>query len=384
MLHTPGMLAPCRGPCRCQRCLDAFQYDVCPSPAQHSAPPTGSRVKKAELQGPQHCHYCGSLEHFVRDCTFGSTLERSQQFLLCSEHCFVRRFVVPLHRARTDFSLDNIRDGRIDLAARLVTASLVCSQRLRHNAELWLPFLGDEAPCSMCVTGGLVRGLHPSEHSTATRIRQAIDQRGQGIASGARTSPAADSDAEADANLGSYCLENYDLRGFRFIPGGLDEAVGEALRLARADGTHAPLLLLVQGAPPLPEVLRSLDATSLRDLTVVLGDDRGISDEEIERVKSIGASVAGGGPVLSASLGTGCLLASQCIVIANHYLDGLHDCPSQLWMPSMSAKKRSKQRSKKVHRRSRKPGSLGSWVDDSGGAESDGSSSENMDGATLH
>ena len=200
-----------------------------------------------------------------------------------------------------------------------------------------------------------MRGLHPSEQSTALRIRQAIDERGSGVVAGARPMVAlettddggGDGAGEADGR-DTDALDDYDLRGFRFIRGGLDEAVAEALTLARSDGTHAPLLLLVQDAPPLPEVLRSsLDTNSLRDLVVVLGDDRGIFEDEIERVKAIGASVAGGGPVLSASLGAGCLLASQCVVIANHYLDGLHDCPSQLWTPSLSAKKRSKQRSKK-------------------------------------
>jgi tRNA pseudouridine-54 N-methylase len=378
-LHTPGMLAPCRGPCRCQRCIDAFQYDVCPPPAQHSSEP---KPAKAIVEAaPQHCHYCGSLAHFVRDCKFGATLERSDQFLLCSPQCFARRFIVPLHRARTDFDLQNLREGRIDLASRLVTAAMVCSQRLRHNAELWLPFLGDATPSTLCVTGGLVRGLHPCEQSTASRIRQAIDERGGGIVESASRAAIARQEGDAagaaingasgDASaVDDFKLDDYDVRGFRFIRGGLDEAVVEALTLARADGTPAPLLLLVQGAPPLPTVLGELDIETLRDIVIVLGDDRGIFDDEIERVTALGSTVAGGGPVLKASLGTGCLLASQCVVIANHYLDGLHDCPSQLWTPSMEAKKRSKQRAKKVkkglgHRKPGRPASVGGWANDS-------------------
>jgi tRNA pseudouridine-54 N-methylase len=330
--------------------------------------------------GPQHCHYCGSLEHFVRNCTFGATLERNNQFLLCSPQCFTRRFIVPLHRARTDFDLSNIREGRIDLASRLVTAALVCSQRLRHNAELWLPFLGDATPSTLCVTGGLVRGLHPSEHSTAARIRQAIDERGAGIVESASQGAVARQEGEAPngtlngpggnaAEVDGGKLDDYDVRGFRFIPGGLDEAVVEALTLARADGALAPLLLLVQGAPPLPAVLEGLDVGSLRDIVVVLGDDRGIFEDEIERVTALGSTVGGGGPVLKASLGTGCLLASQCVVIANHYFDGLHDCPSQLWTPSMEAKKRSKQKATRVKKgQGNKPGrppSVGGWANDS-------------------
>lgn len=109
----------------------------------------------------RHCNFCGSTKHLMRGCTMGSSLAREHQFLRCGTAlpmpCFVRRFVVPLHRARADFDLDDLREGRIDLAARLVVAALVCSQRLRHNTQLWLPLLGDAEPLTLCVTGGLVR-----------------------------------------------------------------------------------------------------------------------------------------------------------------------------------------------------------------------------------
>lgn len=242
-----------------------------------------------------------------------------------------------------------------------------------------MPFLGDNEPVSLCVTGGLVRGLHPSELSTATRVRDALDQRG------------------IEENLAAVpaCELDYDLRGFRFIAGGLETAVTAALGLARQDGSQAPLLLLLQGYPSLPEVLapyttrehadsggrvlqgddESALHPSLRDLVIVLGDDRGISEEEVERVKHIGAEVGGGGPVLCASLGTGCLLASQCIVIANHYLDAIHDCPSQLWQPSLDAKKRGRQRRKKASRRHSGKMSISGWSSSSS-EDDDASASE--------
>ena len=87
-----------------------------------------------EAQGPTHCTYTPSAHqpraccthrvpwHHRRGCTMGSSLAREQQFLRCGTTlplpCFVRRFVVPLHRARADFALDDLREGRIDLAAR--------------------------------------------------------------------------------------------------------------------------------------------------------------------------------------------------------------------------------------------------------------------------
>ena len=111
-------------------------------PAFYAAPTaTGGRLPPAAAHGwaayrgsgppkaktIRHCNFCGSTAHLMRGCSFGSSLAREQQFLRCDKcpgaptsQCFVRRFVVPLHRARADFALDDLREGRIDLAARLV------------------------------------------------------------------------------------------------------------------------------------------------------------------------------------------------------------------------------------------------------------------------
>ena len=72
----------------------------------------------------------------------------------------------------------------------------------------------------------------------------------------------------------------------------------------------------------------------------------------------VGAEVGGGGPVLCASLGSGCLLASHCIVLLHHYLDALHDCPPMLWAgPSEEVHKiRRQQRSRRTRRTTRQPG----------------------------
>ena len=87
-------------------------------------------------------------------------------------------------------------------------------------------------------------------------------QRDSGGCAGASSPPppASSSDDAASDGSDAYAIsdrraaeDEFDLRGFRFVPGGLDAAVAEALTLARADGSRAPLLLLVQGAPPLPQ-----------------------------------------------------------------------------------------------------------------------------------
>ena len=356
-----------------------------------------------------HCSYCGAAGHLARDCKWGSDVgdvRRSQQFLTCDagERCFVRRIVVPLHSARADFDLDRLREGRIDLAARLVCATLMASQRLRHNAQLWLPFLGEAEPdqFTLCVTGGTVRGLHPAERDTATRIRGAIDALRGGAggaggaaasgggngsdaaADGAKPSVAASSAAQSTTTTTTRPAMERELRGFRVLPGGYEAALRGALEQAREGGTKAPLLLLVQGAPPLADVLRAhfgapegeeeeeeegagtagkaaVEATEaaeaaeavapspspLRDMVVSLGDNVGLTAEDEAVARRVGAEAGGGGPVLAASLGSGCLLASHCVVILHHYLDAYHECPPQLWAappPEVGRMRRQHQR----------------------------------------
>ena len=293
------------------------------------------------------CFYCGGKGHLSRECTFGSSTRRADSFLTCSSGCFIRRFLVPLHRARLDFDVDDLTAGRVDLAARLVSSSLVSSQRLRHNTQLWMPFLGDDEPTSVCVTGGLVRGLHPSERDTACRLRRALDH----LASRESSSEGGTLDAPPPAAL------SRELRGFSTWRGGLASTLVEALRQARDEGTHAPVLLLCVGAPPLSRVLDEHIACNgpLRDLLVVLGDDIGLSAAEEAEVERVGAEASGGGDVLRASLGSGCLLASHCIVLVHHYLDALHECPSQLWeAPSADVTRVGRQGRDRRRRRTQK------------------------------
>ena len=127
------------------------------------------KERKAAARAPRPCHGCGSTSHLSRSCHMGATPARKDSFLRCSRSCFARRFVTPLHRAVTTFDADgDLRAGRVDVAARLVTASLVASQRTRHNSQLWMPFLGDAAaPTTVVVSGGPARGLHPSQSAGA-------------------------------------------------------------------------------------------------------------------------------------------------------------------------------------------------------------------------
>lgn len=296
------------------------------------------------------CKFCGRTGHLARECTLGQGTSRSQQFLSCGPRCFPRRFIVPLHRARTDFDPDDLLSGRVDVACRLITATLIASQRVRHNAQLWLPFLGNtEHPITVCVSGGPVRGLHPSESDTVWRLRQAFD-----------SLPLEPPPAGTPTQASSLPAEvEHELRGFGLLGGGLHTALTEALHLARADGVAAPVLLLLEGAPPLAQVLdahcRGGGGAELEDVVVVLGDDRGLSDEEVAMVKDLGERQGGGGPVLCASLGATSLLASHAIVLTHHYLDAIHACPSRLWQgPAEEVQQMARQIKRRNARRARR------------------------------
>ena len=89
-------------------------------------------------------------------------------------------------------------------------------------------------------------------------------------------------------------------------------------------------------------------------------------------VQRLGASAGGGGPVLCASLGAGCLMASQVIVLVNHHLDLIHDCPSQLWPPSVEVRRASRHKARYNQRRGKRRGAQG----EEGGSEVDGSEEE--------
>ena len=150
-----------------------------------------------------------------------------------------------------------------------------------------MPFVADEQ--TVRVTGGLVRGLNPSELRNAARIRHAID--GQAPET-TRVASGADSDCAPLAR--DLPVE---LRGIYGRPGGYEAALTEVLHRAREAGTAAPLLLLVPDAPPLAAVL-ARHRGALADLVCVLGDDLSASD--VEAAKMLGAEAAGGGPVLCA------------------------------------------------------------------------------------
>jgi len=106
-----------RTPCRCCARDRALARRVAKGEARvcYTCGSTGHLVR----QCPQtRCNFCGERGHLAAACSFGGSTAREDQFLRCGPACFVRRFVVPLHRASLDFDPDSsLRDGRAGLAA---------------------------------------------------------------------------------------------------------------------------------------------------------------------------------------------------------------------------------------------------------------------------
>jgi hypothetical protein len=155
------------------------------------------------------CHYCGRQGHIAKTCPMGQAgcKHPDQLFVFCDKlddvsqppgrtsslaplapplqdcgsdaqgttnsataadsNCFVRRFVVPLSRARPDFTLSDLVDGRLDVACRYASYGIIllcvpCSCGIILCTALHTrPTVNDASPSrvneSRCVSSALMR-----------------------------------------------------------------------------------------------------------------------------------------------------------------------------------------------------------------------------------
>ena len=99
------------------------------------------------------------------------------------------------------------------------------------------------------------------------------------------------------------------------------EAPLDRYKLAQDGRTEAPLVLLTREAPPLARLIEAELSPPPADIVFVLGDDLGLSEEELKMITEVGEAAGGGGRVLRASVGSADLLASHVIVITHYLLD---------------------------------------------------------------
>ena len=79
-------------------------------------------------------------------------------------------------RTAGDFSLNDLPGaGRIDVACRCVTSSLLLSHGIRNNISLYIHMLGEpDPPKTLLFKGENMKYLSPDERSTASLIKKAL------------------------------------------------------------------------------------------------------------------------------------------------------------------------------------------------------------------
>ena len=84
--------------------------------------------------------------------------------LLCHE---VRESV-----SNGEYELNNLREGRVDVLARCVSATLFVSHGVRRSSRVWIVLR--DAGLTICCDGGTARSLSPDERSLAAAMKRVI------------------------------------------------------------------------------------------------------------------------------------------------------------------------------------------------------------------
>ena len=188
--------------------------------------------------------------------------------LLCHE---VRESV-----SNGEYELNNLREGRVDVLARCVSATLFVSHGVRRSSRVWIVLR--DAGLTICCDGGTARSLSPDERSLAAAMKRAIG-------------------GSPDSGWSVH----------------RDETLEERLRSLTGS---KQLVVLHELGEPLEAVLQSNGGGG--DGTVlVVGDHVGYSREEELLLEELGGKQARVSKVP--------LLASHCIVLAHAALDGLSE-----------------------------------------------------------
>jgi len=187
----------------------------------------------------------------------------------------MRTVVVFAHdlAADTAIALDDLPGaGRLDLLSRCVTSACLLSHDVREDTRIELAVDG----YAVRFEGSELRRLNPDERSTAARIRDALDARGEAI-----------------GEVAAPVSPGVSIRG-----------VGRDRLLETASG---PIVELHAEGDPL------VDAELPADPVFVLSDHRGFTDAERELLDSHAEH--------RVSVGPRALHADQAITVAHNYLD---------------------------------------------------------------
>ena len=180
-------------------------------------------------------------------------------------------------RTAGDFSLNDLPGaGRIDVACRCVTSSLLLSHGVRRNVSLYIHMLGEpDPPKTLLFKGDEIKYLSPDERSAGSLIKKALSMK---VSRGWINST-------PGVMVSRICMDEL-----------LDELSARGqLFLLREDG----------------EDIRNIEFKG--EVSFVLGDHMGLTNSQEELVRTKGAKAISVGPLS--------LHADQCIVIVLNEID---------------------------------------------------------------
>jgi len=190
----------------------------------------------------------------------------------------VREFLIIMNSARTDsnFSVSGTtNNGRLDIACRFINSTLFNSYSLRTDVNSHILLRGPpNPPVHMNFVGERINGLHPGENAIAGYIKK---------------------------NLGSFERRKVSANmGVQMDRRDLGEIIG--------DSDSSPVLLHEEGED-------ISDSELSEDTMFIIGDNKGITEEDMEVIESQGGR--------KISLGETPYQAQQISSFLNIYMDRL-------------------------------------------------------------
>lgn len=204
----------------------------------------------------------------------------------------MRRFLIVGHRAVTTptFLLDDLpgAGGRMDLVLNAVTAALLVSHGIRHDAEITLLLLGPpDPPRAVRFAGGEIESLNPDDRSNAALVRRALARPSESDLKPGHPAGGDPHRMEWKASPGVYSSKR-----------GLEEVLAE---------TTGGVVLLVENGKD----IRKADLP--RDSLFVLSDTEDLTPQEERTVMARGA--------VRVTLGPTSIHTSQAIAVVHNELD---------------------------------------------------------------
>ena len=225
--------------------------------------------------------------------------------------------------------LNNLPNGRLDVLARCIAATLFVSHGVRGSSRLWM--LLRDVGLTICVDGARIKGLHPDERTLASAIRQALlsHHSGGSLQDGQSAPVSMPVGWNVYGRMASPEEESFEDRLAAIVRGGAEGSSGGSENAAAPDGAARPtpagsdepvrFFVLHERGEPFTQLVSGAgnchedgDASSTRTVLVV-GDHIGFTEEEEDALRALDATRASLGPVP--------LLASHCIVLAHAALD---------------------------------------------------------------